>query len=504
MFTSRLLATGRNLCISQRSFVTSRVLAAEQKGSTKLWGGRFASDTDARVKEWCNSLPCDESLIEVDLWGSMAHVTMLGVQGIISPDAASKILPTLKSFQDNYYSGTLDYYSPQFLNHDDVHMNMEARLIDKVGMDIGGRMHTTRSRNDQVVLDSKLFARKELLSIREKTLLAVKAFLDRAANHTEDVMVGYTHFQHAQPISVAYWLSHYAAVLLRDLTRLKNAYDVCDQNPLGSGALSGTSFPIDRMLTTRLLGFQKVHPHGLDATSSRDFLLDAVSSVAGLQVNLSRLAEELILWSSYEYSTVALDDGFAMGSSMMPQKKNPGSCELLRGRSGRVTGLMTAAYGMMKGLPSGYNRDFHEDKEILIEALTLVSQAIEIIPALVQTTKLKLERMADLTYQNFSTATEVANFLVSKHNIPFREAHHIVGSLVGDLYRLGKNFNDLEFCLNHIIVKHGIKGNFFLPFLLFPTDSILPFSSFFPPLNLLNVSLIFSVHLDLFPPYFAY
>jgi len=191
-----------------------------------------------------------------------------------------------------------------------------------------------------------MYARKELLALREKTLPAIEAFLSRASNHTEDVMVGYTHFQHAQPISVAYWLSHYAAVLLRDMTRLKSAYDVCDENPLGSGALSGTSFPIDRKLTTRLLGFQKVHPHGLDATSARDYMLDALSAAAGVQVILSRLAEELILWSSYEYQTVALSDGFAMGSSMMPQKKNPGTCELLRGRSGRVTGLMTAGSGV--------------------------------------------------------------------------------------------------------------------------------------------------------------
>jgi len=383
---------------------------------------------------------------------------MLGVQGIIRPEVAAKILPTLKGFQDSYYDKSLDYYSEQFSNHDDVHMNMEARLIDVVGMDVGGRMHTTRSRNDQVVLDSKMYARKEVLAIREKLIPAIQAFLHRAEGHTEDVMVGYTHFQHAQPISIAYWLSHYAAVLIRDLTRLKAAYDVCDENPLGSGALCGTSFPIDRMLTTRLLGFQKVIPHGLDATSSRDYMLESLSAAANVQVTLSRLAEELILWSSYEYSTVSLDDGFAMGSSMMPQKKNPGTCELLRGRSGRVTGLMTAAYTMMKGLPSGYNRDFHEDKEILIEGLTLVNRALEIIPALVETTTFNLPRLNELSYKNFATATEVANYLVAKHNVPFREAHHVVGSLVGDLHRAGKNFSDFDHCLDHIINKNKIQA----------------------------------------------
>jgi len=287
----------------------------------------------------------------------------------------------------------------------------------------------------------------------------VEAFLNRAGNHLEDVMVGYTHVQHAQPISVAYWLSHYACIHMRDMERFKRAYDITDQNPLGSGALAGTSFPIDRMLTTKLLGFQEVMPHGLDATSSRDFMLEILSASAILQVTLSRLAEELILWSSYEFQTVTLDDGYAMGSSMMPQKKNPGSLELLRGRTGRISGLLTAGLTLMKGLPSGYNRDFHEDKEILVEVMDLMNKCLPIIPALVESTTLNLERMHDLCYGSYSTATEVANYLVSKHNIPFRQAHHIVGSLVGDLSRAGKNFRDLDYCLDHIIKKHNVPAD---------------------------------------------
>jgi len=270
--------------------------------------------------------------------------------------------------------------------------------------------------------------------------------------------VSYTHVQHAQPVSVSYWLSHYAAILLRDLERLKRAYDVTDQNPLGSGAIAGTSFPINRNLTTKLLGFQKVHLHGMDATSSRDFMLETLSSIATLQSTLSRMAEEFIFWSSYEFRTLTLDDGFAMGSSMMPQKKNPGVLELLRGRTGRINGLLVAGFTLMKGLPSGYNRDFHEDKEILIESLNLINRAVEVVPALIQSTTINMDRMNDLAFDNFANATEIANFLVSKHNVPFREAHHIVGSLVGDLYRKKDNFRNFDACYEHIVKKHNINA----------------------------------------------
>ena len=329
-------------------------------------------------------------------------------------------------------------------------MNVEARLIDSLGIDVAGKMHTCRSRNDQVVLDSKLHTRKRLLELRGKLIPAVEALLERAAGATDDVMVSYTHVQHAQPISIAYWLSHYAAIFLRDLGRLKRAYDLTDENPLGTGAIAGTSFPIDRQLTTSLLGFQKVHEHGLDATSSRDFMLETLSASAILMTTASRMAEELILWSSYEFRTVTLDDGFAMGSSMMPQKKNPGTLELLRGRAGRVNGLLMAGLTMMKGLPSGYNRDFHEEKEILWEALDLINRATEILPPLLRSTTFNKERMAELTLGNFANATELANYLVRSHKVSFRQAHHIVGSLVGELSRRGENFSNFKTCMDHL------------------------------------------------------
>jgi argininosuccinate lyase len=420
--------------------------SAAGKGSTKLWGGRFAKDTDPAVLHWVDSIPIDKNLAVEDTWGSIGHVTMLGRQGIIPAEHAGKIANTLLQIQNGMIDGSFQLGEKQ----DDVHMDVEAHVIERLGMDIGGRMHATRSRNDQVVVDSKMYARRRLLELRNKVTASAQAFLDRSADQLNNVMVGYTHFQHAQPISVAYWLSHYSSHLLRDLIRLKHAYDITDENPLGGGAIAGTSFPIDRLLTTKLLGFQKVHEHGLDATSSRDFMLDVCNAAATLNILWSRLAEELILYSSYEFRTVSLDDGFAMGSSMMPQKKNPGTLELLRGRAGRTTGLLTAAHTMLKGLPHAYNRDFHEDKEILVAMLDLVNAATQIIPALVKTTTFNLERMAQLPFENFSTATELANYLVAKHKVPFRQAHHIVGTLVGELVRKGQNFKSFEVCRDHL------------------------------------------------------
>ncbi len=414
--------------------------------SKKLWGGRFSKDVDASILGWTESISVDSKMVIEDLWGSLAHVAMLGRQGIIPATDAGSILGTLLNFQDDYSAGKWHLQ----LEREDVHMNVESRLIDALGIDVAGKMHTCRSRNDQVVLDSKLYTRKRLLELRWRLIPAIETLLERAGQGVDDVMVSYTHVQHAQPISIGYWLSHYAAIMLRDLDRLKRAYDLTDENPLGTGAIAGTSFPIDRHLTTSLLGFQKVHEHGLDATSSRDFMLETLSSTAILMTTASRLAEELILWSSYEFRTVTLDDGFAMGSSMMPQKKNPGTLELLRGRSGRMNGLLVAGLTMMKGLPSGYNRDFHEEKEILWEALDLINRATEILPPLLRSTTFNKERMAELALGNFANATELANYLVRSHNVPFRQAHHIVGSLVGELSRRGENFSNFKTCMEHL------------------------------------------------------
>jgi len=433
-----------------------RAFAAETGGSKKLWGGRFTKDTNKNILAWIDSIPVDRHLQIEDTWGSIAHNAMLGSTGCIPATSSAAIMKTLLDIQNGMLDNTFTLGTKQ----DDVHMDVEANVIERLGMDVGGRMHVSRSRNDQVIVDSKLYARRRLLELRAKTIAAARSFITKAESddHLNNVMVAYTHVQHAQPVSVAYWLTHYASVVIRDLDRLKHAYDTTDENPLGSGAIAGTSFPIDRNMTTKLLGFQKVHEHGLDATSSRDFFLESLSAAATLYTTWSRLAEELILWSSYEFRSVSLDDGFAMGSSMMPQKKNPGSCELIRGRAGRVNGLLSAGFTMMKGLPSGYNRDFHEDKEILVSMFDIVNSCTHVIPPLVETTKLNLPRLAELPQYSFSTATELANYLVSKHNTPFRAAHHIVGSLVGELSRAGQDFStNRALCVEHL-KKNGINA----------------------------------------------
>jgi argininosuccinate lyase len=426
---------------------SSKLFHEEKKtGSKKLWGGRFEKDVSESILRWTESISVDSNIVVEDLWGSMSHVTMLGQQKIVPWDKANKIIPTLLRYQNEWIDGKWQLSN----ENEDVHLNVEGKLIKDLGMDIGGRMHTCRSRNDQVCLDSRLYTRNKLLELRKLLVPAIAEFLKKAETGYEDVMPSYTHVQHAQPVSVAFWLSHYAAAFLRDLTRLKNAFETTDLNPLGSGAIAGSSFPLDRMLTTRLLGFQKVLEHCLDACSSRDFTLESTSAVATYYSTCSRLAEEFILWHSWEFQSIILDDGFAMGSSMMPQKKNPGMLELVRGRSGRVNGLANAALTMMKGLPSGYNRDFHEDKEITVEIFDIAIRMTETLPSLIQTTKMNYKRMAELAGKNFSTATELANYLVLVHNVPFREAHHIVGSLVGELYRKGENFDNFDYCYAHL------------------------------------------------------
>lgn len=394
-------------------------------------------------------------MVDENLWGSIAHVAMLGHQEIIPPSSATAIMGHLLKLQDEWRAGKWTWLADQ----DDVQMTVEAKVIQALGMDVGGRMHTCRSRNDQVPLDSKLYTRGRLLALRERVAKCVEAFLDKAKGREEQVMVAYTHVQQAQPVSVAFWLTHYSAVLLRDLERLERAYDVTDMNVLGSGAIAGTSFPIDRQITTKLLGFQRVHEHALDATSSRDFMLETLNANAVLQTHFSRLAEELILWSSWEFGTITLDDGFAMGSSMMPQKKNPGPLELMRGRAGRITGYATGGLVMMKGLPSGYNRDFHEEKELLVASLELILRAAEVVPPLIETTTINTKRMEEISSANFANATELANYLVHKHKQPFRHAHDIVGTLVGRLSRAGKNFDsDFATCAAHLR-EHGIKAS---------------------------------------------
>ena len=404
----------------------------------QLWASRFKKTTDPRSKQYTESITVDRPMLFQSVWGSEAHVIMLANCDIIKDGHCKKILEALQQIKHDFATGAWDLQ----LQEEDMQMNIERYCIDKVGIENAGRMHTTRSRNDQVPLDTKLYTRDHLLTLIKNLNELVDSLLDMSKDHTETLMPGYTHIQHAQPITYAYWLTHYAAVLQRDVKRLIAAYDSNDMNPLGAGAISGTSFPIDRNLTTTLLGFKGVQVHALDAIGNNDSTVEILSATSILFSTLSRIANEIIYGISYEFNTMILDDGFAMGSSMMPQKKNPGVLELVRGRTGKMYGILFEMLTLMKGLHSGYNRDYHQCKTTIVDGLQLANDTVGVIKGVMETLKIKPERMEYLIGENFATATELANYLVRNHNIPFRQCHRIVGFVVRALVDEGKNFND--------------------------------------------------------------
>ncbi|MBC7288554.1 MAG: argininosuccinate lyase, partial [Armatimonadetes bacterium] len=323
-------------------------------------------------------------------------------------------------------------------------MNVEWYLREGAGPEMGGRLHTARSRNDQVVTDARMHLRIRLLDVVDEVVRLQRTLLDIASRHVEDVMPGYTHTQHAQPISVGFWLSAHAAGLARDVERLQAAFERTNKCALGACALAGTSLPTNRRLTARLLGFDGLVEHALDAVQSRDFILEALAALAILAANLSRLSEDIVLFSTYEFGMIELADEMASGSSIMPQKKNPCLAELARARTGRTYGRLVQALTMMKGIPSGYNRDLQEDKPPVWEALDSVEETVGILTAMVSTMTMKVERMRELAGANFAAATELANWLVRERRLPFREAHEIVGGIVGTLVREGRSFDDID------------------------------------------------------------
>ena len=406
--------------------------------NNQLWASRFKKTTDPISKRYTESVTIDRPMVLQSIWGSEAHVIMLAKQGIIKDTHCKKILEALQEIKDEYSAGTWDLA----LQEEDAQMNIERYAIEKVGIENAGRMHTCRSRNDQVPLDTKLYTRDRFIEVIENTIDMIDILLTQSEEHTETLMPGYTHIQHAQPITYAYWLTHHVAVFLRDTKRLIAAYDSTDLNPLGAGAISGTSFPIDRQLTTDLLGFSGIQEHALDAIGNKDSTIEILSAMSILFATMSRIANEIIYNISHEFDAMVLDDGFAMGSSMMPQKKNPGVLELVRGRTGKIYGMLMHMLTLMKGLHSGYNRDYHEDKVTLVEGIQLTNDTIEVIKGVMKTLKIKKERLEFLATQNFATATELANYLVKKHDIPFRLCHRIVGFVVRALVEEGKNFTD--------------------------------------------------------------
>lgn len=424
-----------------------------RRKSSKLWGGRFTAEPARIFIEYSQSIETDARMAAEDIWGSQAHVLMLGKQGILGDEDVREILRYLEEARARVEEGKLRL-SP---GDEDIHMNLEKFVIRGAGAEFGGKMHTARSRNDQVVTDCRLHLRDRLLDVSDALLALQATLLGRADRHERTVMPGYTHTQHAQPISVAFWLTGHVSTLMHDQVRLAAAFGRADACPLGACALAGTSFPTDRRMTARLLGFSRVEEHALDAVGSRDFVLEALAALAILHADLSRICEELVLFSTYEFGMVELADAYTSGSSIMPQKKNPCLAELARARTGEMYGRLVQALTMTKALISGYNRDIQEDKPPLWDALDLASATLEAVEAMIGTLEFRPDRMRDLAGGNFATATELANWLVSERGLPFRQCHEIVGSTVGRLTGEGKTLGDVQRVIE-LLVEHGVEA----------------------------------------------
>ena len=390
----------------------------------KLWAGRFQKETDALVNDFNSSISFDARMYREDITGSIAHAAMLGRQGIIKEHEAEKIIDGLKAILADIEAGQVEFS----LENEDIHMNIETILTQRIG-DTGKRLHTARSRNDQCNVDMKLYVKQQAHHVAA-LIDTFCATLQRVAEENPWMMPGYTHLQRAQVVTFKYHLMAYCEMMLRDKKRLLNAVDVMDESPLGCGALAGTTHIIDRSYTAQLLGFS----HGacknfLDGVSDRDFVLEVLSDFSILMMHLSRLAEELILWSSAEFGFVVLDDKYTTGSSIMPQKKNPDGAELVRGRTGRVYGDLMALLCAMKGLPLAYNKDMQQDKDSFADALDVVTASLMMMERMIGTLQAKPEAMEAAVKKGFLNATEVADYLV-QHGVPFRDAHGIVGQIV--------------------------------------------------------------------------
>ena len=390
----------------------------------KLWAGRFSKQEDERVNDFNSSIAFDARMAQHDIQGSIAHATMLGRQGIIEPAEAELIVQGLEGIARDLQTGALAIDPTA----EDIHMFVEAELTSRLG-DTGKRLHTARSRNDQVALDIRLYLRDQCQEIHALLLSYLDALTDQAAQHLESVMPGYTHLQRAQPITFAHHLMAYAQMALRDLQRLEQTQARMNIMPLGSGALAGTTYPIDRQLVKTLLAFDAVSANSLDGVSDRDFCIELAGDIALIMMHLSRLSEEIILWCSWEFKFIELDDAFATGSSIMPQKKNPDVTELIRGKSGRVYGDLITLLTMMKGLPLAYNKDMQEDKEAVFDAVDTVKLCLSTLIPLLQTMRVNKENMRAAAAKGFINATDCADYLVKK-GMPFRDAYKITGRLV--------------------------------------------------------------------------
>ncbi|MFC4411199.1 argininosuccinate lyase [Chungangia koreensis] len=391
---------------------------------SKLWGGRFQKSAEEWVDEFGASIGFDQELVMEDLQGSIAHVTMLGNCGILPSEDVETIIDGLQQLKLKAESGKLEY----LIENEDIHLNLEKMLIDLIGP-VGGKLHTGRSRNDQVATDMHLYLKEQVNEISLLIAAFQKTIIEQAEQHIMTVAPGYTHLQRAQPISFGHHLMTYFWMLQRDKERLADSMKRIDISPLGAGALAGTTFPIDRESSAELLGFTSVYQNSMDAVSDRDFIVEFLSNSSMLMMHLSRFAEEIILWSSQEFQFIELDDSFSTGSSIMPQKKNPDMAELIRGKTGRVYGNLFSLLTTLKGLPLAYNKDMQEDKEGMFDTVHTLKGSLKIFEGLIRTMTVKTEQLTKAVNQDFSNATELADYLAAK-GMPFREAHEVTGKLV--------------------------------------------------------------------------
>lgn len=405
---------------------------------SKPWAGRFTEATNALVEEYTASIPYDWRLYPYDIAGSMAHAMMLGKRGIIPQSEARRIVSGLKDILKEINTGKFEFRTEL----EDIHMNIEHRLIQKIGP-VGGKLHTARSRNDQVALDVRMYLRDEIIKIQQLIRGIQRTLVLLADRHRDVVMPGYTHLQRAQPVLFGHHLLAYYEMFERDRERFADCYKRVNVLPLGAGALAGTVLPIDRKVVARILGFGAVAENSMDAVSDRDFGVEFVSCCSLVMVHISRLAEELVLWSSSEFGFITIADAFTTGSSIMPQKKNPDVAELARGKSGRVFGSLMALLTLLKGLPLAYNRDMQEDKEPLFDAADTVSRTIEVVDAMLNSITVHEDVMRRAAEDGFITATDLADYLVKK-GLPFRQAHAVVGRAVLRAMQLKCGLKDLS------------------------------------------------------------
>ena len=390
----------------------------------QLWGGRFTKETDQLVYDFNASITFDQRFLPQDIRGSKAHATMLAAVGVITEEERDRILSGLDSILNDVKAGTLEITT----KYEDVHSFVEANLIDRIG-DAGKKLHTGRSRNDQVALDMRLYIRGEVSELEARVKALMETLQKLMDENLSTYMPGFTHLQKAQPVSFSHHIGAYMEMFKRDFSRLTDIYQRMNYCPLGAGALAGTTYPLDRNLTARLLGFNGPTLNSMDSVSDRDYCIELLSACATIMMHLSRFSEEIILWNSNEYGFIELDDAYSTGSSIMPQKKNPDIAELVRGKTGRVYGALTALLTTMKGIPLAYNKDMQEDKELTFDALDTTKGCLTLFNGMIATMQLRKDTMAVSAMRGFTNATDAADYLVKK-GVPFREAHGIIGRLV--------------------------------------------------------------------------